>query len=366
VTPQIATVVGARPQFVKAAVVSKALRVAGGVREYLIHTGQHYDVNLSDIFFDELGLQPPDVNLAVGSGTHAAQTAAMLLGLEQVLLECRPRLVVIYGDTNSTLAAALAAAKLNIPIAHVEAGLRSFDRSMPEEINRIVADRLARLLFAPTEGALQQLRDEGLPPEHCHLVGDVMFDSLLRLREKARARSGLVASRAREGGYLLATIHRAANTDDPVCLRAILAALSELAADLPVLFPIHPRTRSRLEQLEPPWQPAPRIELLDPVGYLDMLALEAGAKLILTDSGGVQKEAFFNRVPCVTVRTETEWRELIDAGWNRLAPPESASSIVAVVREALAAPLPPIRELYGGGEAGARIAEILRRFVGLS
>ncbi len=356
------TIVGARPQFIKAAVVHRALAAQGGFRNLLLHTGQHYDERMSDVFFQELGLPAPDWNLEVGSGPHGQQTGRMLEAIERVLLETRPDWAVVYGDTNSTLAGALAAAKLHIPVAHVEAGLRSFNRQMPEETNRVLTDHIATLLLAPTSTAMANLDREGIPAERCHLVGDVMYDSVLHLAHRTGngaailSREGLVP-----GQYVLATIHRAENTDSSARLTAILGGLEAVTRDAQVVLPLHPRTRAMLTDTGQAGRISAGIRFLDPVGYLDMLALERGARLVVTDSGGVQKEAFFQRVPCLTLRHETEWIELVDAGWNRLVPPVSAEVVAAAVREALARPHPPDppRPLYGGGTAGAAVATLL-------
>ncbi len=358
----IVTVVGARPQFVKAAVVSAELQRTGQVRESLLHTGQHYDPLLSDLFFEELDLPAPTWHLGIGSGPHGRQTGRMLEAIEAVLEEAAPDLVLVYGDTNSTLAGALAAAKLHIPVAHVEAGLRSFNPAMPEELNRILTDHLARHLLAPTAVAMGHLAREGLPAERCHLVGDVMYDSVLRLGPRARttsqvlAREGLV-----HGQYILATIHRAENTGGGDQLAGVLQGLARAGAELPVVLPLHPRTRALLDAAGVTPEFGPGLRLIEPVGYLDMLALEGSARLVVTDSGGVQKEAFFQRVPCLTLRHETEWTELVEAGWNRLVPPVGAEEIAAAIGAALAAPTPaePSVPLYGGGQAGRAIAELL-------
>lgn len=360
----VVTVVGARPQFIKAAVVSRALAAGGQIRESLLHSGQHYDPGLSGQFFAELEIPEPSWNLGIGSGSHGEQTGRMLEAIERVLREARPDRVVVYGDTNSTLAGALAAAKLGIPIAHVEAGLRSFNRAMPEEINRILTDHLSSLLFAPTTAAMGHLAREGIAADQCHLVGDVMYDSVRRLGAVAATSSTILA---REGlspkGYILATVHRAENTGSTEQLLEILAGLARAGAACPVILPLHPRARALLDGAAVREGPGTGLRLIAPQGYLDMLALEAGARLVVTDSGGVQKEAFFQRVPCVTLREETEWTELVDIGWNRLAPPTSAAAVDAAVREALAAPAPPEppRDLYGGGRAGEAIAELLAR-----
>jgi UDP-GlcNAc3NAcA epimerase len=358
----IVTVVGARPQFVKAAVVSAELQRAGRVRESLVHTGQHYDPLLSDLFFEELDLPAPTWHLGIGSGSHGRQTGRMLEAIEAVLAEAAPDLVLVYGDTNSTLAGALAAAKLHIPVAHVEAGLRSFNPAMPEELNRILTDHLARHLLAPTAVAMGHLAREGLPPERCHLVGDVMYDSVLRLGPRARATSRVLSREGLEPGqYILATIHRAENTGHADQLVGLLRGLADAGAGLPVVLPLHPRTRALLDATDSAGGFGPGLRLIEPVGYLDMLALEGSARLVVTDSGGVQKEAFFQRVPCLTLRHETEWTELVESGWNRLVPPVDAQEIAAAIRTALAAPMPaePSVPLFGGGQAGRAIAELL-------
>lgn len=347
---KVVSIVGARPQFIKAAVVSRALRQHH--QEVLLHTGQHYDDLLSDIFFRELDLPPPDVNLGVGSASHARQTAEMLIGIEQVLLQQRPDWVLIYGDTNSTLAGALAAAKLGMPLAHVEAGLRSFNRTMPEEVNRLVADRLSDLLFCPTRTAVENLAREGITAG-VHWVGDVMYDALLACLPIAQQASDILKRLGLEpAGYLLATVHRAGNTDDREKLAAILEGLS--AAGETVILPLHPRTRRAIAG----WgiTPAENVRLLDPVGYLDMLVLEKNARLILTDSGGVQKEAYWLGVPCVTLREETEWVETVEAGWNCLAG-TSVERIVEAVRTFR--PQGERPGCFGDGHAGEKIVRIL-------
>jgi UDP-GlcNAc3NAcA epimerase len=315
---KIVTVLGARPQFVKAAMVSKALLKLGRSEEVIVHTGQHYDASMSDIFFEELGIPEPQYNLNVGSGSHGAMTGRMLAALEEVLVEERPGCVLIYGDTNSTLAGALAAAKLHIPVAHVEAGLRSFNRAMPEEINRVVADHLSDILFCPTNVAVENLTREGLAGK-AYNVGDVMYDAALQFRSVANENSSILKTLAlAEKGFALATCHRAENTDDPVRLSNIMGALSALSTHLPVVLPLHPRTQKRIEEFGLAGAMV-GITTIPAVGYVDMVRLEASAQLILTDSGGVQKEAFFFGVPCVTMRDETEWTETVDAGWNILA-----------------------------------------------
>ena len=357
---KILTVLGARPQFIKASVVSHAIAQTDGLSEVLVHTGQHFDANMSDVFFAELGMAKPDYFLDIHGGSHGAMTGRMLEAVEQVMLKERPDIVLVYGDTNSTLAGALAAAKLHIPVAHVEAGLRSFNMAMPEEINRILTDRISRWLFTPTHTASQNLRREGAAPEHIIEVGDVMYDVALHHGARVQAGTGLMARLGlQEKGYVLATIHRAENTDHPQRLAAIVDALTATARSLPVVWPLHPRTRAVLQQAGRLDALAKAVHLIDPVGYLDMVQLEKFAALIATDSGGVQKEAFFYRVPCVTLRDETEWVELVDAGWNRLVPPITASNIVGAITEALGGKGRDAQP-YGQGNAARLIVGVLR------
>lgn len=349
------SVVGARPQFIKAAVVSRALGAAG-VKETLLHTGQHYDTNMSQVFFDELEMAPPSVDLGVREASHAAMTAAMLVGIERELLKLTPSVVLVYGDTNSTLAATLAASKLNLPVAHVEAGLRSFNKAMPEEQNRIVADHLSDLLLTPTITATENLENEGIPSDRVVQVGDVMFDAALHFRELASRRGpGIIRTLDLENKqFFLATVHRAENVDSPTRLGTIIDALEELASEVTVVLPLHPRTKAMLGPGR-----VRQITCIDPVGYLDMIRLERSAAVICTDSGGVQKEAYFHQVPCVTLRDETEWTELIDMGWNRLAPPETAGTITAAVRDALGSSPGSDSSPYGHGDAAIRTVEAL-------
>jgi UDP-N-acetylglucosamine 2-epimerase len=349
---QLVSIVGTRPQFIKLAPVSAALRAAGH-RELLIHTGQHYDETMSATFFAELAIPAPDVNLEIGSGPHGAQTGRMLEAIEAVLLRQRPDAVLVFGDTNSTLAGALAAAKLHIPVAHVEAGLRSFNRAMPEELNRVLTDHLADQLYCPTETARVHLAREGVT-RGVEVVGDVMYDVLRRVQPglERRAAALLAALDVEPGAYVLATIHRPANTDDPAALRRIAAALG--ASGLPVIFPVHPRTRKQLAAYGLEW---PRtVRLLEPVGYQDMLALQQGARCVATDSGGMQKEAFLLGTPCVTLRDETEWPETIAAGWNVLAGSDPDAILAALQRPR---PAPPEANPFGAGDAAARIAASL-------
>jgi UDP-N-acetylglucosamine 2-epimerase len=407
---KLVSVVGARPQFIKAAVLSRALRAHWD--EVLVHTGQHYDDLMSDVFFRELGLPEPDVNLGVRSASHAVQTARMLEGLEAVYERERPDLVLVYGDTNSTLAGALAAAKLGLPVAHVEAGFRTYERDLPEEINRVLTDHVARYLFCATEGAVDCLRREAIETG-VHFTGDLMYDSLLAALPHAQAieapvlrRLGLMSGAPNplslegegrgEGGssnqpntpertssvsplpagrgaggevspiaqppasaggvaqpYYLATVHRAATTDDASALARVLNAFSRL--DLPVILPLHPRTGAAMRSagLEAP----ANVRVIDPVGYFEMLALERNARAILTDSGGVRREAYWLSVPCVTLRSESEWPETVDSGWDVLAGTDPEAIVSAARRPRPSTPPPP---LFGSGDAAAKIVEILQ------
>ena len=344
----VVTVIGARPQFVKAAVVRRSL-VRRGIRETLVHTGQHYDRALSAVFFEELGLPAPEKNLEVGSGTHALQTGRMMMRLERFIegSPC-PDWVMVYGDTNSTLAGALVASKRCLPLVHVEAGLRSFNRRMPEEINRVVTDHLSSLLFCPTLTAVENLGKEGIT-EGVHLTGDVMLDATRLFSALARERKAPASLRKHGSqGYYLATVHRAENTDVPERLAGIVEGLGRL--DAPVSFPVHPRTREKLRGMVLP----EHVEVMPPVGYMEMLALVWNARAVLTDSGGLQKESAWLNVPCVTLRDETEWVETLERGWNRLVGTNPARIAAAAAQ----APEPPAPTI---GEPGAsdRIAEIL-------
>lgn len=356
---KILTIVGARPQFVKAAVVARALRDRG-LEEILVHTGQHYDAAMSEIFFRELELAPPQHHLGIGGLGHGAMTGRMLEAIERLLLDARPDWMLVYGDTNSTLAGALAAAKLGVPVAHVEAGMRSFNRAMPEEINRVMTDHLSRLLLVTSAEPVRLLASEGLT-QGVHCVGDVMYDAVRvygpAARRQSSAAQGLPAL-AKAQAYGLVTLHRAENTDDPARLRGWLEALSELSRELPLVFPMHPRTRQRAEALMPGWSP-PGIRLLAPLGYFETLALQQDAALILTDSGGMQKEALYAGVPCLTLRTETEWTETLAAGWNQLVP-EPSGLIKAALARLADPPRGPAPQLYGDGHAAERIAELLQ------
>ena len=347
---RILSVVGNRPQFIKSAPLSLALRERG-VDEVVLHTGQHYDPELSAVFFEELELAPPRYRLETGSGTHGEQTGRMLPAIEAAVVEEGPGAVLVFGDTNSTLAGALAAGKLLVPVAHVEAGLRSFDRTMPEELNRMLVDRMSSLLFCPTDVAVGNLAAEGIG-EGVHLVGDVMYDANLRLAPIAREQSDALARNDVEPGhYLVLTLHREANVA-PEPLARIAEALAAL--DEPVVFPAHPRTSSTLTQAGIALPP--NVAVIPPAGYLDFAALASQARVVLTDSGGVQKEAYWYGVPCVTLRTTTEWVETIETGWNTLVGSDT-EAIVTATREA--APRPDRPHLYGDGNASARIADLL-------
>ena len=348
---KVVSVVGNRPQFIKAAPLSAALaKVSDHV---LVHTGQHYDAELSQVFFDELGLRPPDHEIEAGSGSHAAQTAAMLTGLEPVLAGERPDLVLVYGDTNSTLAGALVAAKLQLPLGHVESGLRSFDRAMPEEVNRVVADVLSDLRFCPSQTAVANLAAEGIT-QGVHLVGDVMVDVAEAFAPAAR-RSGAVDRLGLEpGAYALVTVHRQSNTTD-AAMPALVEVLEALAR--PAVFPIHPRTRAALERTGLLERAGAAATLSPPLGYLEFTALLMSAEVCLTDSGGVQKEAYLHRVPCITLRDTSEWVETVELGWNRLAGGLDADAVATALRH-LERPSehPP---LYGDGDAATRIADVV-------
>jgi len=355
VSPRVLTVVGNRPQFVKAAAVSGRLRERAD--EILVHTGQHYDPELSDVFFEELDPPRPDHELEIGSGTHAEQTAAILTRLEPLVADLRPDALLVYGDTNSTLGGALVAAKSSVPLAHVEAGMRSGNRAMPEEINRVVADSLGELLLCPTEAAMENLRHEGLGDRAVE-TGDVMADVALGMGPVADERSRILERLGVEPrGFFVASAHRPGNVDDPEHLALLLEVLEQAAALAPVVFPVHPRTRARLEDAGSLEGLAERgMTTTEPLGYLDMTRLVRTARGMITDSGGLQKEAFLAGVPCLTMRDETEWVETVDAGWNRLIGlrPEAVRS---TLEELPTAGEPsPAAEIYGSGRAGERVA----------
>ena len=349
---RIFSIVGARPQFIKAAVVSHALAEAG-IEELLLHTGQHYDAQMSRVFFDELGIPEPTVNFGVGSGTHAVQTGEMMIHFERFIMENeRPDWVMVYGDTNSTIAGAMVAAKLQLPLAHVEAGLRSFNRRMPEEINRVVTDHLSNLLFCPTVTAIENLTSEGIT-KGVHLNGDVMLDATRFYAARAAAQAPLSdQTNHAPNSFYLATVHRAENTDDPERLRGIFEGFGRL--NTPVVIPLHPRTQTRLSAITVP----PNVDLIEPVSYLTMLTLIQGAKKVLTDSGGLQKEAVWLDTPCITLRDETEWVETLEGGWNRLVSADPDRIVEAVLTD----PTGPAPS-FGAVDEGRASEIIARRFL---
>jgi len=343
-TRRTLSVVGARPQFIKAAAVSRAIAEHPALDEVMLHTGQHFDDNMSEVFFRELGIPAPRYHLGVHGGTHGDMTGRMLSGIEAVLIDEKPDIVLVYGDTNSTLAGALAAAKLHIPIAHVEAGLRSFNRAMPEEINRVLTDHMSGWLFCPTRGAIQHLASEGIT-RGVHHVGDVMFDASLDAAQRAAETSSILERVAvAPGSYAIATLHRAENTDTRAALARAVDFLQSACRTQPVVVPLHPRTRAALDRFA---LSLDGLKVIEPVGYLDMVQLLQGCTQVFTDSGGLQKEAYFHRKPCVTMRDETEWTETIAAGWNRLWSVDTYTT--------------PRREIddYGRGEAARKICTIL-------
>jgi UDP-GlcNAc3NAcA epimerase len=373
---KILTVIGARPQIIKAAALSRAIRTqyAAEIQEVLVHTGQHYDENMSAVFFEELGIPLPDYNLAVGSGTHGHMTAAMLSGIEDILNKEQPTAVIIYGDTNSTIAAALAAAKIHIPVVHIEAGLRSFNKAMPEEINRISADHMSTLLFVPTLAGIGNLTKEGFKSElhspasidapnvyHC---GDIMYDNSLYYANLSNEKSTIIEHLGlRSNQFILCTVHRDSNTDDPKALQGILEALQELSSrtNLEVILPIHPRTKNKIESLlstdfQQKILTHKKLRMISPAGFLDMIALEQNAKMIITDSGGVQKEAYFFAKPCVILRDQTEWIEVVEAGAAILTGPNK-EKIISAATHLLEQKITTDPAIFGNGNAAAFICE---------
>jgi len=353
---KIITTLGARPQFIKAATVSRALKKAG-INEVIVHTGQHFDANMSQVFFDEMEIPIPHYNLEIQGLNHGAMTGRMIEKIEEALLKEKPDCVLVYGDTNSTLAGALAAAKLHIPVAHVEAGLRSFEMTMPEEVNRILTDRISSILFCPTTTAISNLEKEGFKNFGCEVIlsGDVMYDAVLFYKQKIKTHSTIIQKEnLNNKKFVLATIHRAENTNDPVRLAAIVNALNQINKEIPIILPLHPRTRAFLKdqnlQLE--------ARIIDPVGYFDMLALLEGCSLVMTDSGGLQKEAYFFNKYCLTLRDQTEWVELIEAGANTLVGADS-NAILRGFYEAMTSKVVAHPDLYGKGKASELIAKTL-------
>lgn len=351
---KIASIVGARPQFIKMAPLCREFKRHITIKHIIIHTDQHYDYNMSKIFFDELEIPKPNYHLEVGSGTHGYQTGEMIKRVESVLIKERPDWAVVYGDTNSTLAGALAAAKIKVFVAHVEAGLRSFNKSMPEEINRVLTDHISDLLFCPTENAMRNLKQEGMN-QGVHLVGDIMYDSVLYNVKLAENNSHILEKlHLKHKGYALVTVHRAENTDNPDRLRAIFHALQKIAQEgIPIITPLHPRTHNHVQSLKISLDD---LKVIDPVSYLDMLLLEKHAQIILTDSGGVQKEAFFFRVPCLTLRSETEWIETVEAGWNVLVDINNEKIISYVQSFPLSSDSK--QTIFGDGRAGEKIGRM--------
>jgi UDP-GlcNAc3NAcA epimerase len=366
---KILTILGARPQFIKAATVSRAIslqneKANGEIQEVIVHTGQHYDTKMSDIFFEELDIPHPDYKLECGNLNHGSMTGRMLEGIEELIIKEKPDHILVYGDTNSTLAGALAASKLQVPIAHVEAGLRSYNMAMPEEVNRILTDRVSSLLFCPTATAVENLKKEGFPYPSINKkyqrvlnVGDVMYDATLFYMKRAKNTFSLKSWDLGEKNYVLCTVHRAENTDNPKRLISIFTALQEIAKSLPVALPLHPRTQKLIKDLGEQ-KLLESLTILEPVSYLEMQVLEMGAKVILTDSGGMQKEAFFHRVPCVTLRNETEWVETLDLGWNQLAG-SIKENILSAFYKSLDTPPNIPSSFYGCGDAATKCVEYL-------
>lgn len=356
------TVIGARPQFVKASAVSKVIVKSKNLQEVVCHTGQHFSLEMSEVNFADLDMLKPKYNLGINRLSHGEMTGAMLIEIEKLMIEERPDLVLLYGDTNSTLAGALAASKLNIPIAHIEAGLRSFNMSMPEEVNRVITDRVSKLLFAPTKLAVKNLLQEGVEENNISLVGDVMLDvarSYTGISEKkSQIRENL---NIKKSDYILLTIHRSENTDKIEKLQNIYEAILELSRSHLIIWPMHPRTRERISAagITLPGD-SNLLRITEPIGYLDMVDLEKNASLIVTDSGGVQKEAYFHKVPCITLRCETEWVELLDTHWNRLVPPTSSASIITGITNAIGTKGDDV-QLYGDGFAADHIVEVLQK-----
>jgi UDP-GlcNAc3NAcA epimerase len=353
---KILTVIGARPQFVKAAVVSRAMLKSMFIKEIVVHTGQHFDENMSKIFFDELGMSLPKYNLGIGGGSHGENTGRMIEAIEKVLINEKPDYLLVYGDTDSTLAATISSSKLNIPVAHVEAGLRSYNRKMPEEINRVLTDHASTILFAPTSKAFETLINEGIKPEMVINVGDVMFDAALYFGKLSEDSASILDKlNLKSKGYVLVTVHRKENVDDVDTLANIIKGLG--LSNKNIILPLHPRTKKKLQELG--IRLPEKIRVIDPVGYLDMVQLEKNAEIIVTDSGGVQKEAFFHQVPCITLRNETEWVELVEFGFNKLT-----GSDATKISLALNCPNESILNwdipIYGNGNAAAKILDYFK------
>ena len=367
---KILTILGARPQFIKAATVSRAIQARDDIEEIIVHTGQHFDANMSEVFFEQLDIPKPHHNLGIASLGHGAMTGRMLEHIEALIQQEQPDWVLVYGDTNSTLAGALAASKLQVPVAHVEAGLRSYNPAMPEEINRVLTDRISTLLLCPTETAVNNLSREGYPfrattrnasqqKQRIEKIGDVMYDAVFYYRESAKAQGSMETFQLQEKAYALCTLHRQENTDDTKRLNSILSALRSIAQDQPVVLPLHPRTKAKLVQ-ENNHDALKGLTILDPLPYLEMQRLQMGAQLILTDSGGMQKEAYFHQVPCITLRDDTEWVETVEAGWNKLVG-ANENAIIQAARNAKA-PTTNQTALYGDGHAAEKVISMLTQF----
>ena len=356
---KILTVIGARPQFVKAAVVSRAMLKSAFIKEIVVHTGQHFDENMSKIFFDELGMSLPKYNLGIGGGSHGENIGRMIEAIEKVLIKEKPDYILVYGDTDSTLAASISASKLNIPIAHIEAGLRSYNRKMPEEINRVLTDHASTILFTPTTKAFETLINEGIKPEMIINVGDVMFDAALYFGKLSEDSTSILDKlNLKSKDYVLATVHRQENVDDADTLANIIKGL--VLSNKNIILPLHPRTKKKLLEFGISIPEALRV--IDPVGYLDMVQLEKNAEIIVTDSGGVQKEAFFHQVPCVTLRNETEWVDLVELGFNKLTGSD-ANKIISALNFTNKSSLNWDSPIYGNGNAAAKIIDY---FMGLN
>lgn len=356
---RILTIIGARPQFIKSAVVSRKIKSTKGLDEIVVHTGQHYDRNMSSIFFEELNITPPSLNLGIGGGTHGQNTGRMIEEIEKIIFDVKPDVVLVYGDTDSTLAGALAAAKTNTPIAHVEAGLRSFNRKMPEEINRVLTDHVSELLFSPTDASVRNLVREGISGSRICKSGDVMYDAALYYAKRAPTRQALFKKLGiPDEPFLLATVHRKENTDDRVRLMDIFCALS--VASIPVILPIHPRTKARLESYKIGIHGS--IRIIDPVGFLDMISLLKNSEAVLTDSGGIQKEAYFYHKHCITLRNETEWVELVEAGANCLVGADKNRIFDAIKRVTNKQITSPWPMLYGNGNSADTIVDRISTF----
>ncbi len=356
---KLITIIGARPQFIKAAAVSRSFVEGGKIFEKILHTGQHHDANMSDIFFEELEIPKPSFHLGVHGGNHGEMTGRMLEGIEKVFLQEKPDFVLVYGDTNSTLAGALAASKMHIPVAHVEAGLRAFNKKMPEEINRILTDHISEVLFAPTDSAVKNLTHEGVNLKAIHNIGDVMYDAAVYFAARAEKKSRILDTlKLAPKKFILSTIHRAENTNDPKRLRAIFNGLLQVSKTVPVILPLHPRTKQILVKEGIKVDEYKDFKIIDPIGYLDMVSLEKSACLIATDSGGVQKEAFFYEVPCVTLRDETEWVELVELGWNTLVSPTDAKKVEVTVLAQIGKQGKKAQP-YGIGKSSQQINQIL-------